>query len=57
MNDILLSQFVQHGRNFLVQLHRFYFIGSRLQSFDKSTGGLSLISVSQTLYVVGANSL
>lgn len=57
MNDIFLSQFVQHGRNFLVQLHRFYFIRSRLESFDESSGGLGLVSVSQTLHIVGANSL
>ena len=57
MNYILLGKFVQHGRNFLVQLHRLYFVRSRLQSFDESPGGLGLISVSQTLYVVGADSL
>jgi hypothetical protein len=28
-----------------------------LKSFDESSGGLRLISVSQTLHIVGANSL
>ena len=57
MNDIFLSQFIQHGRYFLVQLHRFYFIRSRLESFDESPGGLGLVSVSLTLHIIGANSL
>ena len=57
MNYVLLRQTIQQRRNLLEQFQSFHFVVSSAQNLDHRTSGFVLVTVSQTLGFVRANTL
>lgn len=53
VNDILPSQLIKHGGNFLKQCLSFLLVGGTLEPLNESLACLQLVPISRALRLVG----